>query len=147
MSKPEWRPTFAIAIVAFSRDGLKYRHGLYVNHAESQEAALGMAMGQFTNDNPGHFIASYLVEDLLNGSPLPSPEESISVAPDTSDEPPLETAKAGATGNKPGIERSAVKGDQGWNSRFSTRTTKRWINCLLFMASTMAEAPVSCMLN
>jgi len=34
-----------------------------------------------------------------NTSPLSSPpEESISVAPDTSDEPPLETAKAGATG-------------------------------------------------
>jgi len=32
-------------------------------------------------------------------SPLPSPEESMSVAPDTSDEPPLETAKAGATGD------------------------------------------------
>jgi len=35
----------------------------------------------------------------ITGSPLPSPEESISVAPDTSDEPPLETAKAGATGD------------------------------------------------
>ena len=69
-----------------------YRHKTF----EQAEAEANRLLGLMPDST---FVIWREVATIKNRSPLPSPEESISVAPDTSDEPPLETAKAGATGD------------------------------------------------